>query len=146
VGIFWVSPAGGEVTLFRFGPGPTFGFMPSLDGGSSPSSAEARTEVEADAIARGALRSVFAANPDAAPFLVPQRATRLRASMENFTRPAFQGVLPRVAAALLALRDPSRPFAVALPVSARQFAAGRAGRFGHVPRAEGLRLRGDRGS
>jgi len=126
VKIYRVSPVGAVVTLFLFGPGTTFGFMPFLDGGPYPASAEALTDVVADVISREALLPLFATDPTVALFLVRQLASRLRNALENLTRQAFHGALPRVAGALLGLLDGAAPVGgrgrVELPVSARELA------------------------
>lgn len=127
VKIYRVSPTtGGIVTLFRFGPGTTFGFMPFLDGAPYPASAEALTDVEADVIAGNALSDIVASDPDVALFLVRQLARRLRESMARQAQHAFRGAVPRIAQALLELR-PAAPRiggenVLTLPVSAREFA------------------------
>jgi len=126
VKIFRASPAGSLVTLFLFGPGTTFGFMPFLDGGPYPASALALTDVEADVVSREALRQVFVSDPAAALFLVGQLARRLREAMERLSGQVSRGSLPRVAGALLALLEEARlagrrPM-LELPVSSREFA------------------------
>ena len=95
VKIYRVSPdTGGVVTLFRFGPGTTFGFMPFLDGAPYPATAEALTDVEADVIPGDALPGIFASDPDVALFLVRQLARRLRESMERQAQHRFRGAVP----------------------------------------------------
>jgi len=128
VKIYRVSPTGGVVTLFLFGPGTTFGFMPFLDGAPYPASATALTDVEADVISRSSLLAILRDDPHVALFLLQHLARRLRESMERRTQNAFHGAAARVAGALLDLR-PTAPLiggenVLTLPVSAREFALG----------------------
>jgi CRP/FNR family transcriptional regulator, dissimilatory nitrate respiration regulator len=92
-----------EVTLYLFGPGDTFGFMPFLDGRPYPAGAKALTTVEALVMPRAELVAAFRSDPSVALALVELLATRLREAFQRIERSASPEVLPRVASALAAL-------------------------------------------
>lgn len=122
VKIFRGSPA---VTMFLFGPGDTFGFLPFLDGRPYPASAQAITEVEAWVMEREALVEAFSTDPGVALALVGLLANRLRLAFQRIEQSATPEVLPRVAGVLVALL-PARATAttvVELPVSGQELAA-----------------------
>lgn len=114
-----------EVTVYLFGPGDSFGFMPFLDGRPYPASARALTPVDAWVMTRAELKDAFARDPQVALALVELLATRLREALLRIERSASPEVLPRVAAALLALvpEPPPAPLVLKLPVNARDLAA-----------------------
>jgi len=114
-----------QVTLYLFGPGDTFGFMPFLDGHPYPASAQALTAVEALVMERAELAAAFRSDPGVALALVELLATRLREAFVRIERSATPEVLPRVAAALVALlaeREGSGLAVIELPVTARELA------------------------
>ena len=116
-----------EVTLYLFGPGDTFGFMPFLDGRPYPAGARALTTVEALVMPRAELLNAFRSDPSVALTLVALIATRLREAFERIERSASPEVLPRVASALAALvPEDAREgtlTVIELPVRAHQLAA-----------------------
>jgi len=115
-----------QVTLYLFGPGDTFGFMPFLDGRPYPAGALALTEVEALVMPRTELAAAFRRDPGVALALVELLATRLREAFVRIERSATPEVLPRVAAALAALlaeREGTGLAVIELPVTARELAA-----------------------
>ncbi len=127
VKIFRVLPTGTAVTIYLFGPGDVFGFMPFLDGQPYPASAQALDEATALVVSRTDLRAAFERDPQVALALVKLLATRLREAFDRIERSSVPEVLPRVAAALTALL-PEGPDAgplvvIELPVRAREFAA-----------------------
>lgn len=103
VRIYRVLPTGNAITIYIFGPGDTFGFMPFLDGRPYPASALALTDVQAMAISRPELVAAFGRDPHVALSLVELLATRLREAFDRIERSSTPEVLPRVASALLAL-------------------------------------------
>jgi CRP-like cAMP-binding protein len=134
VKIYRLLPNAREVTLFLFGPGDLFGFLPFLDGKGYPAYAQAMEDVEADVMARTALLQAIRAEPELAIALVALLGGRLRASFDLIRSLSTPGASARVAEALLALISPEasltgNPVAVRLPVSAHEFA----GALGLVP-------------
>lgn len=133
VKIYRVLPNGRLVTLFLFGPGNVFGFLPFLDGQAYPASARALEDVEADVMPRTALLQVIRSEPDLAVTLLGLLGRRLRASFDVIQSLSTPGAQSRVALALLALIPPggaeAPPSVVRLPVSAHEFA----GALGLVP-------------
>jgi CRP-like cAMP-binding protein len=87
------------VTLYLFGPGDVFGFMPLLDGGPYPASAIALEETAAQVVLREDLQTAFRRDPE---------------------------VLPLVATALVSLlpaeATPGKLLVISLPVRASEFA------------------------
>ncbi len=125
VKIHRVLASGDDVTLYLFGPGDTFGFMPLLDGRPYPATAQALTEVTALVMARSQLVGAFQRDPQVALTLVSLLATRLREAFDRIERSSTPEVLPRVAAALAALlpdEGSSSLAVVDLPVRARDVA------------------------
>lgn len=126
VKIHRVLPNGEGVTLFLFGPGDTFGFMPFLDGRPYPASAQALTEVTALVMPRSQLVRAFERDPQVALTLVGLLATRLREAFDRIERSSTPEVLPRVAAALASLLPTeggtSSLAVVELPVRSRDLA------------------------
>jgi CRP/FNR family transcriptional regulator len=106
VKIHRVLPNGEDLTLFLFGPGDAFGFMPFLDGRPYPATAQALTEVTALVMARSQLVGAFERDPQVALTLVGLLATRLREAFDRIERSSTPAVLPRVAAALASLLPP----------------------------------------
>lgn len=128
VKVYRLLPTGRTVTVFIFGPGDVFGFLPFLDGQAYPASAQALDEVEARVMSRDELVSAVRSDPELALAFVSFLGQRLRDAMERIERLSTPGVLPRVAAALVALLPGSDDPAGAghilrLPVSGAEFAA-----------------------
>jgi CRP/FNR family transcriptional regulator len=127
VKIYRVLPRGSAVTLYLFGPGDTFGFMPLLDGRPYPASAQALTDLRAMVVSRAELVEAFGRDPQVALALVELLATRLREAFDRIERSSTPDVLPRVASALLGLLPeggPSDPLAIIeLPVRSSELAA-----------------------
>jgi CRP-like cAMP-binding protein len=125
VKIFRAVPTGSAVTIYLFGPGDVFGFMPFLDGQPYPASAQALDEATALVVSRTDLRAAFERDPQVALALVRLLATRLREAFDRIERSSVPEVLPRVAAALTSLLpEGTGPLVVVeLPVRAREFAA-----------------------
>jgi len=125
VKIYRLLSTGKSVTLFLFGPGDVFGFLPFLDGGAYPAYAQAIEDVEADVLPRSALLQALHADPSLAIALIALLGRRLREAMDLIQSLSTPGVQSRVAAALLALLaegPASSPLVVMLPVTAQEFA------------------------
>jgi CRP/FNR family transcriptional regulator len=127
VKIFRVLPNDDTVTLYLFGPGDMFGFMPFFDGRPYPASAQALEEVTAMVVSRADLQSAFRKDPGVALALVRLLAIRLRQAFDRIENLSLPEVLPRVAAALATLvpeEAPAGPLLVIdLPVRSSEFAA-----------------------
>jgi CRP/FNR family transcriptional regulator len=128
VKIYRLLPTGRAVTMFIFGPGDVFGFLPFLDGEPYPGFAQALEDAEAQVMSRDELLSAVRADPQLAIALIGLVGRRLREAMRRIEGLSSPGVLPRVASALVALLPDSRgPGAAAaiirLPVSGGEFAA-----------------------
>ncbi|WP_059435926.1 Crp/Fnr family transcriptional regulator [Anaeromyxobacter sp. PSR-1] len=126
VKIYRVLPTGSAVTIYLFGPGDVFGFMPFLDGRPYPATAQALDDVTALVVSRSDLLLAFQRDPQVAFALVRLLATRLREAFDRIERSSIPEVLPRVASALASLLPAGvRPGALVvleLPVRAREFA------------------------
>lgn len=124
VKIYALLPSGRAVTLFLFGPGDLFGFLPFLDGSPYPAHAQAIEDVEAEVLPRSALLQALHADPDLAVALIALLGRRLRAAMELIQSLSTPGAPSRVAAALLALllEEPATAPVIKLPVTAQELA------------------------
>jgi len=133
VKVYRALPEGREVTLFIFGPGDVFGFLPFLDGQAYPAHARALEDVEAEVMPRSTLLQVFRSEPELAVTLIGLLGNRLRACFDLIRSISMPGARARVAQALLALGPLDEPTTarpvIRLPVSAREFA----GAIGIVP-------------
>ena len=126
VKIYRLLPAGRDATLFLFGPGDLFGFLPFLDGQGYPAYAQAMEDVEADVMARSTLLQVLRSEPDLAIKLIGLLGGRLRAAFDLIGSLSIPTARVRVARALLAMVPASAPSGRAtlrLPVSNHEFAA-----------------------
>jgi CRP/FNR family transcriptional regulator, dissimilatory nitrate respiration regulator len=127
VKIYRVLPNGNAVTLYLFGPGDVFGFMPFLDGRPYPASAQALEDVSAMVVSRADLQAAFRKDPEVALALVRLLATRLRQAFDRIERSSLPEVLPRVASALVTLVPEEAPagslLVIELPVRSSEFAA-----------------------
>jgi len=126
VKIYRILPSGRVVTLFLFGPGNVFGFLPFLDGRAYPASAQALEDVEADVMPRTALLQALRSEPDLAVTLIGLLGKRLRTSFDVIQSLSMPGARSRVALALLAMVPPGpadeESANLQLPVSAHDFA------------------------
>ena len=133
VKIYRVLPAGREATLFLFGPGDIFGFLPFLDGQPYPANAQAVDNVEADVMARSTLLEVLSAQPELAMTLLGLLGSKLRTSFDLIRSLSTPSARVRVAQALLDMIPPpsraSGSMTLRLPVSNYEFA----GALGLVP-------------
>jgi CRP/FNR family transcriptional regulator len=126
VKIYRLLPTGRAVTVFIFGPGDVFGFLPFLDGEPYPAYAQALEDVEAQVMSRDQLLSAVHADPHVAVALIGLVGRRLRDAMWRIESVSSPGVLPRVASALAALlpdaHGPAPVAVIRLPVSGAEFA------------------------
>jgi CRP-like cAMP-binding protein len=126
VKLFRGLPGGSPVTIYLFGPGDVFGFLPFLDGRPYPATAQALDEVTALAVSRADLQRAFEQDPRVALALVKLLATRLREAFDRIERTSVPEVLPRVASALSSLLPADAAAGtltvIELPVQAREFA------------------------
>jgi len=133
VKVYRLLPTGREVTLYIFGPGDLFGFLPFLDGQAYPAYAQAMENVEADVMARATLLQVLRSEPELAVTLIGLLGRRLRASFDLIRSLSTPGARARVAHALLNIVPPrgatTARGVIRLPVSAHEFA----GAIGIVP-------------
>jgi CRP/FNR family transcriptional regulator len=120
-------PDGRAATLYLFGPGDVFGFLPLLDGTAYPATAEAVDEVTARVMSHGMLLEALRSETGVAATLLALLARRLREAFDRIELLSMRGALPRVAAAIAGLvpgaADPGDALVLALPVSAASFAA-----------------------
>ncbi len=127
VKIYRLLPNGKAITLYVFGPGTVFGFMPLLDDAPYPAYAQALEDCQADVISRSELKSAVRAEPDLALLLMKHLAKRLRTAFDTIERLQSKGTDPKVASALAALADESvhlrqELIIIELPISAADFA------------------------
>jgi CRP-like cAMP-binding protein len=128
VKIYRLLPTGRAVTVFIFGPGDVFGFLPFLDGEPYPAYAQALEDAQAQVMSRDELLSAVRADPLVAVALIGLVGRRLRDAMQRIESLSSPGVLPRVASALVALLPDAGDHGgaariIRLPVSGGEFAA-----------------------
>ncbi len=127
VKIYRVLPNGHAVTIYLFGPGDVFGFMPFLDGQPYPATAQALEEVEALVVRRETLVAAFGSNPQLAMALIGLLARRLREAFDRIERVSLPEVMPRVVSALASLLPDvggsGEHTIIHLPVNASELAA-----------------------
>lgn len=124
VKVYRLLPTGQEVTLYLFGPGDLFGFLPFLDGQPYPAYARAVEDAEADVMVRASLHRALEAEPELAIRLITLLGARLRTQFDLVRTLSIPSARMRVAHALLAAHSPEaagRP-TIDLPVSNRDFA------------------------
>ncbi len=118
-------PDGNTASMYLFGPGELFGFLPFLDGRPYPATAVAMDNVRARTMSREALLQALRENPEVALPLFSFLGRRLRDAFDRIELLSARGTLPRVAAALAALlsRDAGEKAAVVfLPMPSGEFA------------------------
>ncbi len=127
VKIYRLLPTGRAVTLFVFGPGEVFGFLPFLDGEPYPAYAQAIDDTVADVMSRADLVESVRTSPNVAMTLLSFLGRRLREALDRIETQSTPGALARVAAAIHALVPPETAVGSALilelPVSSAEFAA-----------------------
>lgn len=127
VKIYRLLPTGKAITLYIFGKGSVFGFMPFFDDAPYPAYAQALDDSEAEVISRSGLRQAVHQDPEVAIVLMKHLARRLRDAFDAIERLQSKGTDPKVAAALIALIDESlnvagKPIFITLPIASHEFA------------------------
>jgi len=127
VKIYRLLPIGKAITLYIFGKGSVFGFMPFFDDAPYPAYAQALDDCQMDVISRSGLRQAVHQDPEVAIILMKHLARRLREAFDTIERLQSRGTDPKVAAALMALMDDSsnvagRPIFITLPIASHEFA------------------------
>jgi len=125
VKVYRLLPTGRAVTIYLFGPGDVFGFLPFLDGRPYPAYAQAIEDLDAEVMSRSTLLQTFRAEPDLALMFVGFLGQRLRTAFDVIQNMSTRGVRSRVAMALLPLLPEtadSDPVTIKLPVTAHDFA------------------------
>ncbi len=127
VKIFRILPDGKEITLYIFGDGVVFGFMPFLDGAPYPANAQAVVDTDVLAMPRSSLLQVIKKNPDVALILIQHLSKRLREAFDQIERRSSRGTLTKVASALLSLLPEGHGqragLIITLPLPSRDFAS-----------------------
>jgi CRP/FNR family transcriptional regulator len=100
---------GRAVTLYLFGPGDVFGFIPFIDGGPYPAYAQAIEDVTADVMPRSVLLRLLREDPALAPKLISLLGQRLREAFDMIESLSGSSSVGRVAAALLHLLPEAPP-------------------------------------
>jgi len=127
VKIYRLLPTGKAITLYIFGKGSVFGFMPFFDDAPYPAYAQALDDCKADVISRSGLRQAVHQDPEVAIVLMKHLARRLRDAFDTIERLQSKGTDPKVGAALMALMDDSAnivdgPIFITLPIASHEFA------------------------
>ncbi len=127
VKIYRLLPTGKAITLYIFGKGSVFGFMPFFDDAPYPAYAQALDDCDADVISRLGLRQAVHQDPEVAIVLMKHLARRLRDAFDTVERLQSKGTDPKVAAALMGLAEdsPNRargPVFVTLPIASYEYA------------------------
>lgn len=117
---------GDPITILILGPGDVCGFMPLVDGGPYPATAQAITDVSASVVSRPALHRALERSPQLAVALLTVLGRRLSDAFERIEVAAEPDAVVRVARALCSLvpKDRSGPLLVVeLPVPSAEMAA-----------------------
>lgn len=124
VKIFRVMPDGSSVTFFILQAGDLFGFLPMVDGGPYPVSAETLEEVSALTISHREFRDILEKDPSMALPVMKHLSAHLRNTFDVIARRSSRDALPVVASAFLNLAESSDSpgNTITLPVSSREYA------------------------
>jgi CRP-like cAMP-binding protein len=126
VRIYRLMPDGKYVTLYVMRPGDVFGFLPLVDGGPYPVSAEALDDVYAMIITHEQFLDALREDPRAALPLLRFLSGHLRTAFDLIMRLSSRDALSRVVSALRGLLEEQDALArreIELPVSSREYAA-----------------------
>ena len=127
VKIYRLAPDGKSVTLYVMRPGDAFGFLPLIDGGPYPVSAEAMDDVNAQIITHEQFLDALLEDPRAALPLLRYLSGHLRSAFDLIMRLSSRDALSRVATAFQGLMEESEgspePGVIILPVSSREYAS-----------------------
>jgi CRP-like cAMP-binding protein len=126
VRIYRLMPDGKAVTMYIMRRGDVFGFLPLIDGGPYPVSAEAIEDVNAMVITHAQFLEALNDDPRAALPLLRFLSGHLRTAFDLIMRLSSRDALSRVASALCGLLEEQEALArgeIELPVSSREYAA-----------------------
>jgi CRP-like cAMP-binding protein len=127
VKIYRLTADGRVVTLYIMRPGNVFGFLPLIDGGPYPVSAEALDDVHAMIITHEQFLDALREDPRAALPLLRYLSGHLRSAFDIIVRLSSRDALVRVASALQGLLEDrdgqSEPGIILLPASSREYAS-----------------------
>jgi CRP-like cAMP-binding protein len=126
VRVYRLMPDGKAVTMYIMRPGDVFGFLPLIDGGPYPVSAEAIEDVNAMVITHAQFLEALNDDPRAALPLLRFLSGHLRTAFDLIMRLSSRDALSRVASALCGLLEEQEALArgeIELPVSSREYAA-----------------------
>jgi CRP/FNR family transcriptional regulator len=124
VKIFRIMPDGNSVTFFILQSGDLFGFLPMVDGGPYPVSAETLEDLSALAITHLEFRNILKKNPSMALPVMQYLSNHLRNAFDIIARRSSKDALPLVASAFLNLYNNGTDSnnIITLPVSSREYA------------------------
>lgn len=126
VKIYRVLPNGNAVTFFILKKGDLFGFLPMVDGGPYPVSAETLGEVSALAVTHNQFNDILKKNPAMAIPVLRYLSSHVRNAFDIIVKRSLKDALSLVATAFLGLLDTSDRFntdsVVTLPVSSKEYA------------------------
>ncbi len=126
VKIYRSTPDGRSVTLFVMQPGDVFGFLPFVDGGPYPVSAEALEDVNALVITHAQFLDALREDPHVAIPLLRHLAGHLRSAFDLIMRLSSRDALSRVASSLLGVMEENPDTEgdiIKLPVSSKEYAS-----------------------
>ncbi|GEM_PF-675828 len=125
--IYKLLSSGKEITIYIFGSGTVFGFMPFFDGGTYPAYAQSIEGCEILVITKTELPKIIQSNPRVALFLIKYLSERLREALNKIETLSSKGSLSKVAASLYSLAsqlDGSGGFhIISLPIMAAEYAS-----------------------
>lgn len=117
---------GKTVTLFVMRSGDVFGFLPLIDGGPYPVSAEALEDVNALVITHSQFMDTLREDPAVALPLLRHLAGHLRSAFDVIIRLSSRDTLSRVSSALIGLLEENpeqESDMIKLPVTSREYAS-----------------------
>jgi len=126
VKIYRLTADGRAITLYIMRPGNVFGFLPLIDGGPYPVSAEAIEVVNAMVITHAQFLEALNDDPRAALPLLRFLSGHLRTAFDLIMRLSSRDALSRVVSALQGLLEEQEALTrgvIELPVSSREYAA-----------------------
>lgn len=124
VKIFRNMPDGNSVTFFILQSGDLFGFLPMVDGGPYPVSAETLEDLSALAITHLEFRNILKKFPSMALPVMQYLSNHLRNAFDIIAKRSSKDALPLVASAFLNLYNnvTDSKDVITLPVSSREYA------------------------
>ncbi len=122
VKIFRVLPDGNSITFFILDQGNFLGFLPMIDGGPYPVSAETLDEVKALVITHKDFTKILKSDPELALPVLQYLAKRFRNAFDIIVKRSNRDALPVVASAFLELYKRESRNDITLPVSSKEYA------------------------